>query len=96
MSTWFWLNVPFMVLIFGAVTGIPMWLVFRRPDTGPGASTPAASTPAASTSAASTPAASTPAASTPSAISVKAAPAARALTPAHRESAARELADVRG
>ena len=30
---WFWLNIPLGVLIFGAVCGIPMWLVIKRPDT---------------------------------------------------------------
>jgi len=44
MSTWFWLNVPLMVLIFGAVTGIPLWLVFRHPDTGAAAIVPDAAT----------------------------------------------------
>jgi hypothetical protein len=33
---WFWLNVPLGALIFLAVAGIPMWLVIKRPDTGPG------------------------------------------------------------
>ncbi len=34
MSTWFWLNIPICVAIFSAIVGIPMWLVFKRPDTG--------------------------------------------------------------
>ena len=34
MSTWFWLNVPPCVAIFSAVAGIPLWLTFKRPDTG--------------------------------------------------------------
>ena len=47
MSTWFWLNVPFMVLIFGAVAGIPLWLVFRHPDSGPATATTVEAAPAA-------------------------------------------------
>jgi len=35
MPSWFWLNVPLMALIFAAVCGIPLWLVFRHPDSGP-------------------------------------------------------------
>jgi hypothetical protein len=34
MSTWFWLNIPICVAIFSAIIGVPMWLVFKRPDTG--------------------------------------------------------------
>jgi hypothetical protein len=34
MGSWFWLNIPICVAIFSAVVGIPMWLVFKRPDTG--------------------------------------------------------------
>jgi hypothetical protein len=34
--TWFWLNIPFAVLFFLAWTLIPLWMVFRHPDTGPG------------------------------------------------------------
>jgi len=34
---WLWLNVPLATLIFGAVTGIPMWMVIKHPDTGPDA-----------------------------------------------------------
>jgi hypothetical protein len=34
MSTWFWLNIPACAVIFSAIVGIPMWLVFKRPDTG--------------------------------------------------------------
>jgi hypothetical protein len=34
MSTWFWLNIPICVAIFSAIVGIPMWLVFKCPDTG--------------------------------------------------------------
>jgi hypothetical protein len=32
---WFWLNIPLAALIFGAVCGIPVWLVIRHPDTAP-------------------------------------------------------------
>lgn len=32
---WFWLNIPLMALIFGAVCGIPVWLVHKHPDTVP-------------------------------------------------------------
>jgi hypothetical protein len=32
---WFWMNVPLMVVFFAAITGIPMWLSLRHPDTGP-------------------------------------------------------------
>jgi hypothetical protein len=32
---WFWLNVPLMAVFFLAITGIPLWLVFKHPDTGP-------------------------------------------------------------
>ena len=41
---WLWLNVPLATVIFGAVTGIPLWMVIKHPDTGPDA---AAATPAA-------------------------------------------------
>jgi hypothetical protein len=30
---WFWLNIPLCAVIFGAVCGIPMWLVIKHPDT---------------------------------------------------------------
>jgi hypothetical protein len=30
---WFWLNIPLCALIFGAVCGIPVWLVIKHPDT---------------------------------------------------------------
>ena len=33
---WFWLNMPLAAVFFGAWTGIPLWLVFKYPDTGPG------------------------------------------------------------
>jgi hypothetical protein len=32
---WFWLNIPLMALIFGAVCGIPVWLVIKHSDTHP-------------------------------------------------------------
>ena len=28
------MNIPICVAIFSAIVGIPMWLVFKRPDTG--------------------------------------------------------------
>jgi hypothetical protein len=28
-------NIPLMVLFFALWVGVPMWLVIRRPDTGP-------------------------------------------------------------
>ncbi|HTS96374.1 MAG TPA: hypothetical protein VMI33_07110 [Streptosporangiaceae bacterium] len=34
MSTYIWLNAPLMALIFLATSGIPLWMVIRRPDTG--------------------------------------------------------------
>jgi len=27
-----WINLPFMVLFFGLWAGIPMWMIFKRPD----------------------------------------------------------------
>jgi hypothetical protein len=30
---WFWVNIPLCALIFGAVCGIPLWLVIKHPDT---------------------------------------------------------------
>jgi hypothetical protein len=30
---WFWVNIPLCALIFGAVCGIPLWLVLKHPDT---------------------------------------------------------------
>jgi hypothetical protein len=38
---WFWLNIPLATLIFLVMTVIPIWLVFRHPDTGPQTSGPA-------------------------------------------------------
>lgn len=32
---WLWINIPLMAVFFVAITGIPLWLVFRRPDHGP-------------------------------------------------------------
>lgn len=39
---WLWLNIPLMAAFFVAMTGIPLWLVFKHPDQGPAASRPAA------------------------------------------------------
>jgi hypothetical protein len=30
--SWFWLNVPLMIVFFLATAGIPLWLVLRHPD----------------------------------------------------------------
>jgi hypothetical protein len=38
--TWFWLNIPPAVLFFLAWTLIPLWMVVRHPDTGPGIAAP--------------------------------------------------------
>ena len=32
MSTILWMNVPLMVIAFGLMAGIPLWLVLRRHD----------------------------------------------------------------
>lgn len=32
MSAVLWMNIPLMVLAFGLVVGIPLWMVLRRPD----------------------------------------------------------------
>jgi hypothetical protein len=32
---WFWMNISLMVIFFAAVAGIPLWLVFKHPDTAP-------------------------------------------------------------
>jgi hypothetical protein len=32
---WLWLNIPLMAVFFLAIAGIPLWLVYRHPDTGP-------------------------------------------------------------
>jgi hypothetical protein len=33
--SWFWMNVPAALVFVGLWSGIPMWLVLRRPDRGP-------------------------------------------------------------
>jgi hypothetical protein len=33
---WFWMNIPLEAIFFAAWAGIPLWLVFKHPDTGPG------------------------------------------------------------
>jgi hypothetical protein len=33
--TWLWLNIPLMAAFFAAMTGIPLWLVFKHPDDKP-------------------------------------------------------------
>jgi hypothetical protein len=32
---WLWINIPLMAVFFVVFTGIPLWLVFKRPDQGP-------------------------------------------------------------
>jgi len=32
---WLWLNIPLAVLFVLAVSGIPLWMVIRHPDTAP-------------------------------------------------------------
>jgi hypothetical protein len=32
---WLWLNIPPMAAFFLAMTGIPLWLVFKHPDRRP-------------------------------------------------------------
>jgi hypothetical protein len=34
VPTWFWLNIPLAAVIFLAVVGVPLWMVFKHPDTG--------------------------------------------------------------
>ena len=34
--TWFWMNIPLGVVFVAAWSGIPLWLVLRHPDRGPG------------------------------------------------------------
>ena len=34
-ATWLWIDLPLCVLLFLAVSGIPLWMVFKHPDTGP-------------------------------------------------------------
>jgi hypothetical protein len=38
--TWFWLNIPLAAVLFLAMSGIPLWLVIKHPDTGPDIPTP--------------------------------------------------------
>ena len=33
--TWLLLNIPLMILFFALMTGIPLWLVRKHPDTKP-------------------------------------------------------------
>jgi hypothetical protein len=40
MMNWVWLNIPAATAIFAATTGIPLWLVIKHPDTGPGVGAP--------------------------------------------------------
>jgi len=45
--SWVWLNLPLGGVIFLAMTGIPLWMVIKRPDRGPGYGTvPAGAGPA--------------------------------------------------
>jgi hypothetical protein len=30
-----WINIPFMALFFALWVGIPMWMIFKRPDLHP-------------------------------------------------------------
>jgi len=30
-----WINIPFMTLFFALWVGIPMWMIFKRPDRHP-------------------------------------------------------------
>lgn len=32
---WFWMNIPAALVFLGLWSGIPMWLVLKRPDHGP-------------------------------------------------------------
>lgn len=34
-GSWLWVDIPLCVLIFLAVCGIPLWMVFKHPDHGP-------------------------------------------------------------
>jgi hypothetical protein len=38
---WLWINLPLAAAFFIAMTAIPLWLSFRRTDTGPNAVVPA-------------------------------------------------------
>jgi hypothetical protein len=35
MMTWLLLNIPLAILFFSLWVGIPLWLVYKHPDTGP-------------------------------------------------------------
>ncbi len=35
MPLWFWLNIPAAVVFIGAISGIPLWMVLKRPDKKP-------------------------------------------------------------
>jgi hypothetical protein len=35
MMTWLLLNIPLAILFFALWVGIPLWLVYRHPDTKP-------------------------------------------------------------
>ena len=37
---WLWINLPLAAVFFLAMTAIPLWLTFRRTDTGPNAVVP--------------------------------------------------------
>ncbi len=37
---WLWISLPIMAAFFMAMTAVPLWLTFRRPDTGPHAVIP--------------------------------------------------------
>jgi hypothetical protein len=32
---WFWMNIPAALVFLGLWSGIPLWLVLKRPDRGP-------------------------------------------------------------
>ena len=34
-GTWLWIDIPLCLLLFLAISGIPLWMVFKYPDTGP-------------------------------------------------------------
>jgi hypothetical protein len=40
MTSFVWANFPLCALTFGAMTGIPLWLVLTRPEWGPGHHSP--------------------------------------------------------
>jgi len=31
--SWFWMNIPLAAVFFAAMVGIPLWIVFKHPDT---------------------------------------------------------------